>query len=307
MPRPLRHTPPGGLVEVTCRTIQGRFLLRPSVTMNALFLGVLGRALLRHDVELVAVVCMSSHFHLLVVPRDAGALADFMEYFVGQLSKKVNRLTGWGGTVFPRRYQSIVVSDEAASMIARLRYILSHGVKEGLVIDPRDWPGVESATALSNGERAIEGGAWFDGTSAYRARLRGESVDAFDFPEPVSVPLAKLPCWAHLDEDEYTRRVKEIVEDIEAEAWKRHGKNGTAPRGAHWVRQQDPQSRPQKLDRSPAPRFHALTRQAWRALEESYRVFESEFYAAVDRLRAAGNPHAFPDGAFPPAQAFVAA
>src|SRR5262245_50719463 len=42
MSRKLRFVPEGGaLVEVTCRTIQGRPLLRPSQQLNDIFLGVL--------------------------------------------------------------------------------------------------------------------------------------------------------------------------------------------------------------------------------------------------------------------------
>ncbi len=45
MGRRLRFIPPeGALVEVTCRTVQGRFLLTPSADLNEIILGVLGRA-----------------------------------------------------------------------------------------------------------------------------------------------------------------------------------------------------------------------------------------------------------------------
>jgi hypothetical protein len=45
MARPLRFVPEdGGLVEVTCRTIQARLLLRPSPVLNEMIVGALGRA-----------------------------------------------------------------------------------------------------------------------------------------------------------------------------------------------------------------------------------------------------------------------
>ena len=44
MSRGLRFVPEGGsLVEVTVRTAQSRFLLRPSPALNEIVLGVLGR------------------------------------------------------------------------------------------------------------------------------------------------------------------------------------------------------------------------------------------------------------------------
>jgi hypothetical protein len=42
-------------------------------------------------------------------------------------------------------------------------------------------------------------------------------------------------------------------------------------------------------------------------LEEAYRWFEAAYRTAAERLRAGGDPHGFPEGAFPPAAAFVAA
>ena len=45
MGRKLRYLPEeGALVEVTCRTLQGRLLLRPSPELNDIAAGVLGRA-----------------------------------------------------------------------------------------------------------------------------------------------------------------------------------------------------------------------------------------------------------------------
>jgi hypothetical protein len=44
MSRPLRFIPEGGsLVEITCRTDQGRYLLRPDPVIDDILLGVLGR------------------------------------------------------------------------------------------------------------------------------------------------------------------------------------------------------------------------------------------------------------------------
>jgi hypothetical protein len=56
-----------------------------------------------------------------------------MGYFSGKLAKEVGRLTGWTQKIFGRRYQAIVVSDEEAAQLERLRYGLAHGCKEGLV------------------------------------------------------------------------------------------------------------------------------------------------------------------------------
>ena len=67
MSRRLRFIPDGGaLVEVTCRTVQGRLLLCPSPQLNDIILGVLGRAQRKHPVEIVAYAFASNHWHALL-------------------------------------------------------------------------------------------------------------------------------------------------------------------------------------------------------------------------------------------------
>ena len=57
----MRYVPEGGcLFEVTCRTQQGRFLLRPSPELNEIALGVLGRAQRLYPVSICGIVLMTS-------------------------------------------------------------------------------------------------------------------------------------------------------------------------------------------------------------------------------------------------------
>jgi REP element-mobilizing transposase RayT len=116
MSRKLRFIPEGGsLVETTCRTLQGRLLLRPSPQLNDIILGVLGRAQRFYPLEIVGYVFASNHDHLLLRVEDAQQLSKFMEYFQGNLAREVARLTGWEDKVWSRRYQAILVTDEEAA------------------------------------------------------------------------------------------------------------------------------------------------------------------------------------------------
>lgn len=113
MARRLRFIPEGGaLVEVTCRTIHGRFLLKPSRRLNQIVLGVLGRALRKQPLQLVSFVFLSNHYHLLLWVPNAQRLAAFMNFFNGNLAKEAGRLANWREKFWSRRYQAIVVSDE---------------------------------------------------------------------------------------------------------------------------------------------------------------------------------------------------
>ena len=172
MSRPLRFIPEGGaLVEVTTRTLQSRFLLRPSRATNEVVLGVLGRAQRLYPVEICGFVFASNHYHLLLRVADAEQLANFMGYFNSNLARELGRLVGWREKVWSRRYTAIVISDEEGAQRARLKYILAHGAKEDLVDRPREWPGVHAVRALLEDE-PLEG-LWFDRTAEYAARQRG--------------------------------------------------------------------------------------------------------------------------------------
>jgi len=198
MGRRLRFIPPeGALVEVTCRTVQGRFLLTPSTELNEIILGVLGRAQRLYPVGCCGYACLSNHYHILLEVADARQLSTFMGYFNSNLAREVARRTGWTDKVWARRYQAIPVSEEPGAQVARLAYLLSHGTKEGLVETPAQWPGVHCVRPLLAGESSVEG-LWFDRTREYNARLRGESFERRKLTNIETVTLSPLPCWKHL-------------------------------------------------------------------------------------------------------------
>ena len=63
MARRLRFIPEGGaLVEVTCRTVQSRLLLRPSPELNDIIVGILGRAQRIYEVMVIAAAFASNHY-----------------------------------------------------------------------------------------------------------------------------------------------------------------------------------------------------------------------------------------------------
>jgi hypothetical protein len=295
----------GALVEVTCRTIQGRLLLRPSQQLNDILLGVLGRAQARYPVEIVAFSFLSSHYHMLLRVDNAQQLADFMGYFNGNLARKLARLTGWRDKLWSRRYQAILISDEEAAQVARLKYVLANGCKENLVASPLEWPGVHCARALLLGE-PLEG-IWHNRTLAYNIRMRGQSPDPSAVETRVKVELSQLPCWKHHAPEVYRARLAELVQEIERTAAAEREKKGVAPLGAEQVQAQEPETRPETLDRSPAPFIHAATKKAQRALYEAYAWFVAAYREAADKLRKGDRDAVFPPGSFPPHLPFVTA
>jgi hypothetical protein len=248
-------------------------------------------------VRLHAFTFASNHFHLLVWARGA-ALASFMQYLRANLSKKVGRLVEWSGGFWERRYSAEPVLDDEALM-GRLRYVLAHGVKEGLVEKSADWPGLTCLPQLLGPARRLF--RWFNWTKRWSKR-GSENVGgaqghfAQEWAEPVELEVAPLPCWEGLGEEERQRAVRGLVEEVEAEARAR----GTPVLGARAVRAQHPHTRPEHLKRSPRPLGHASTREALKELREEYRAFVAAFREAAARWRRGDFLARFPLYSFPP-------
>jgi hypothetical protein len=302
--RRLRYIPDGGaLVEVTCRTLHGRFLLRPGQALDELVVGTLGRAQRLHKVRVCGYMFASNHYHLLLEVDDARQLAQFMCYVNSNLAREIARLYGWPEKIWSRRYEAIVVSGEEGAQIARLRYILANGCKENLVARPQDWPGIHVARALIQGENPT--GYWFDRSREYAARHRGVPFDRLRYASVETLYLSPLPCWKHLPAEEWRGRALRLIEEIEQETAARIAGTGSRPLGARAILRQHPHERPKEPKRSPAPQFHAFSARVRRELWEAYRSFVGAFRQAADKLRAGDRLAAFPRGSFPPPLPFV--
>lgn len=301
MARKLRYVPPDSFVEITVRTLQGRFLLKPSPQLNDLVLGVLARAQERLAMRVCAFVYLSNHAHLLLRPTDARQLARFMNYIDSNIAREAGRLHGWREKFWGRRYTDVVVSDEPEAQIGRLRYLLSQGVKEGLVASPKHWPGASSVLAMMTGKPLT--GTWIDRSQQYRAHLRGESTQPSHFASTHALQLSPIPCWDELSQAQHQTRSRHLVREIEQEGAERHA--GRAVLGKQAILTQDPHDRPAHSKRSPAPRFHAVEPQVRRALEWAYRLFRLEYRQAAEDLRLGKTDVTFPPGSFSSPGQFV--
>jgi REP element-mobilizing transposase RayT len=290
-------------VEVSNRTIQGRFLLRPSPELNEIIVGVMGRAQRRFGLKIFGFQFLSDHYHLLARTENAQQLAGFMEYFDGNLAREAGRASAWSGKFWGRRYHSAVVNNDEQSQLDRLRYIISNGCKEGLVASPLDWPGVSSTFALLDGSMILRG-RWFDRTREYRARIAGLRQV---FGEDEVVRLSTLPSLTHLDNEEFRQTIRSVVEQIEHETVQMHRANGTKPAGPKWVMRQKPHRVPRAIKKSPAKKFLAAFGHSIAELREAYREFVARYREASVRLRSGDCMVAFPPGCFPPRLPFVRA
>ena len=202
-----------------------------------------------------------------------------------------------------RRYEAIVISDEPAAQVDRLRYVVANGVKEGLVARVEDWPGISLVKSVLTGEPVR--GTWFSRTAEYRARLRGEDFEPRRYATEETVVLSQLPCWRHLSPGVYREQITELLQEINVDAAAERKRTGREPLGPAAIRRQHPHTCPNKTKKSPAPRFHAASKAAREAFRNAYGLFLASFREAAERLKAGDRLARFPNGCFPPGLPFV--
>jgi len=281
-----RYIPDGELtvVEITNRTIQSRFLLRPGTELNAVIIGAIARAQRKYKVAVHGYVFLSNHYHLIVTVRSARQLARFVGYFQSKVAKEVCRLHDWRDKVWARRYRHIVIVDEH-EQLKRFRYLLENGCKEGLVASPLEWPGVHCAKPLAQAQMTVRGN-WLHRTKLWVAKQRGEQVSLGDCVEQETLKLTPMPVWSDMTDAAYASSVAQLVEQIERATTDRHREGGTEPLGPTEVRRQDPHRQPVQTKRDPAPFVHASTKAARLAFRAAYNVFVAACTTATDRLQA---------------------
>jgi hypothetical protein len=298
MPHPLRWFVPRTVYEFTTRTLQERFLLRPSAHVREIVLGVIARGLLLYPaVQMHAFAFLSNHWHAMLSSADGAQLAHFMGYANSNVAKELGRIHGWAARLWARRARPIPILDEE-SMVARLRYILAQGVKEGLVERPEEWPGATSTPWLL-GEELV--GVWIDRDLETRARRRSRNLDPSCYTTRYEVRMAPIPCWAHLTRDQIASRTRALIDEVVAEGRAR----GIPVLGVDRVLSQDPHGMPQESNHSPAPLCHAACQTLRLAFRTAYRAFVGAFRAAADSLKAGHSRVEFPPGSFPCSAAYV--
>jgi putative transposase len=304
MGRRLRFMPrEESLVEVTNITMQDRFLLKPSEQLTEIILGILGRAQARFGMIIHAFQFLSNHFHMLLSPRNLKQQADFMCFVESNIAKEAGALHDWRGKFWSGRYKAIVVDEDEYTQVSRLKYLLSNGCKEGLVAKPQDWTGASVAVALLNGVKTLTG-VWYDRTKEYRARRGGKS-EVHSSVETIT--LTPLPCWAALDDEKSQQNAISLIQEIENETARMHKEKGTSPLGMEAVLKHNPHSRPKSIKNTPAPLFHAATRDAREKLRAAYQSFVECYRNAAERLKSGEFNVAFPSDCFPPPRPFVVA
>ena len=292
---------PGRIVEVTSRTIHGRYLMRPSEEVNELILGIVGRGQAKYGVELFAFVFLSNHLHVLMRVPGVDRMSLFMGYLKGNIARELGAVHQWREKFWGRRYHHGPVKDTEAAQIKRFRYVLSNSCKEGLVRSPLDWPGVTSARALYKGVCELKG-RWFDRAAQYRA---GAKRGDLEYSSVETVKLSPLPFLADYSAGDRRQFMIDAVRQVEQDASERRAETGSRVMGARLIMSRNPHSAPKNFNRSPAPFFHTTTRQEYLELLEIRRQKLSAYRQAAEKLLKGERDVVFPPDCYPPRLAYV--
>ena len=154
------------------------------------------------------------------------------------------------------------------------------------------------------GDRPLKG-TWYNRTNQYAARLLRKKLDPRTFATEYSVVLSQLPCMRELSSEAYREFIAGLVREIENEAAAERALTGREPLGAEAILRQHPHTRPNRTKKSPAPLFHAATKEMRQELRAAYGRFLAAFREAAERWQAGDRLARFPEGSFPPGLPFV--
>ena len=281
VPRPVV---PGCFLLVTRRVTQRQFLLRPDEETNNIFLYCLAEAARQCGITIVLSQMMSNHHHTVLFDPE-GREVEFRERFHKLLAKAQNAYRGRWENLWAAEEPSVVVLDSIEDVLAKLTYVATNPVKDGLVEKVHHWPGPNFTSALLTGK------------PMRATRPRHFFRDDGKMPEEVELEC-ELPAHVPNREqllDELRRRIAE-VEDACALERQRTGRRVVGRRGV--LRQswrESPTSREPR--RGLRPRVAARNTWARIARLQRNKAWEAE-YRACRLAWLAGLPVEFPYGTY---------
>jgi putative transposase len=269
---------------ITRRCTQRQFLLRPDDETNNAYIYCLAEAALRYGILVLLSQMMSNHHHTVIFDPD-GRVNEFMEHFHKMLAKCQNSLRGRWENMWASEPPCIVELLEPSDVLAKLVYVATNPVKDGLVERVHHWPGPRMFGALMNGRtlRADRPRHFFreDGTMPPHVEL------TFTIPPELG------------DRDEILAQLRDLVAAVETEHDKMRLDAGVRVVGRGRVLRQSWRACPTSPDprRNLRPRVGA--RSKWARIQALQRNLEfAKAYRSARATWIIGIPTVFPAGTY---------
>jgi len=153
MSRRVRMYEQGIPYVITARCFQSRFLMKPTPRITETIGGILAQATHKYDdIKLHDGIFLSNHLHLTLSTDSPHLIPRFVGWILREISVRVGKEVDWSGSFFGRRYDSAPILDDQA-LIARISYMRAHGIKEGLVAEGQQWPGLSLVPELHHNSK----------------------------------------------------------------------------------------------------------------------------------------------------------
>lgn len=283
---PPRRVLPGTCYLVTRRCSERRSFLRPSETINDIFLFVLGLAAARYGVAVHAFCVLSNHAHLVVTDVE-GRLPAFMQYLDSLVARAANASLGRFEAFWATNDSySAVEPLDPSDVLAKVAYVLANPVAAGLVERGARWPGL-----------------WTPPEQIGSAVLTARRPEHFFDPNgylPESVPLALTTPPGFSSASEFRSLLSNALRELEETHRRDLAAQGRRFLGVARVLAQDPLSPPSDGE----PRFRMKPRIAardkWRRVEGllGIKTFEERYRECQVAWRAGLRDVVFPAGTY---------
>jgi putative transposase len=276
---------PGRHYLVTRRCSERRFLMRPDRETNNAFVYCMAIAATKSGVSVVCVGTTSNHYHAVVVDNQ-GRLPEFLEHFHKLFAKHQNCLRGRWEAFWATEQTSAVELPNPEDMLAKMTYAIANPCSSHLVDRVHVWPGVESLTAIEDDVPLVAGkpSRFFDAKNG-------------DLPDVVEFAFRRAPGFERLSHGEYTRLVREHVDQAVAKAAEERRAKGINLVGRKAVLRQHWSHSPSTREPRRALSPRVACRNKWARIEALQRnkVFLDHYRGArADHL--AGREAVFPPG-----------
>ena len=298
------HGRPVAVFEITTRTTQGRFLLKPTRRCRDLVLGVLGRAQSLLEFELYGYAYLSNHGSLLVGVESAHQLSKLICYVNSNIARELGRAehSDWQETFWGRRARAIPILREE-DLAERMKYLLANSTKEHLVSHPTRWPGAHCARALCEGE--VDQGVWIDRSLLHST---GYSIPESEATTVYPVVLQPLPSLRHLSTVQYQAYIQAMCDEVAAEAAEERRLTGGRVEGIRRILRRSPHHKPRVMAKSPAAMVHCSEFKTLAWFKAQYRLFVEAYRDAFQGLQARVlcAKSAFPEGCVASTMSYLA-
>ena len=281
VPRPVV---PGTVLMVTRRCIERRYLLRPDAEVSRAMEYLAAVAVARYGMELIGMVVMSNHYHLIL--HDVrGCYPAFLQWFDSLVARVVNCRRGRWGRFWDGDAVHVEHLLTAEAVERKLVYLACNPTRAGLVERGAEWPGVRSSPQVWVGlPKVVSRPTFF---------FRRDGV----MPETAELVYSVPPTHRGMTSAEFSARIARRVSEEEERLRAEQAKAGRSYLGVRGILRQRWTSAPgtSEARRQPKPLVagDGLSRSV--ALE-AIRGFRWEYAGALETWRAGDREILFPAG-----------